>query len=338
MTFANRAITVAKRSNKRAWLAGLALVGTYVLARTLDSVEPARQTERPAAAKQASTTTSWAFWKDVLYRTYTGMNDDRLLAVAGGVVFFGLLALFPAITAVVSSYALFADPATISEHLAKLQDMMPQSAYGIVNEQVTRIVSRTGGVGIALFIGLALAIWSANAGIKAVIDALNVIYGVKERRSFIRLNLISLTFTIGTIIGLLLAIGAIVVLPIMFAYLPLGTSGGAVMAWLRWPALLVLLVLGLEVLYRFGPDRDHPRWQWISVGTVFAAVAWLIGSAALSWYLSNFADYNATYGSLGAAIGLMMWLWMTAIVVLLGAELNTEIEAAKREQVRSSAH
>jgi membrane protein len=336
MTLVSRAITVAKRSNKRAWLAGLALVGTYVLARTLDSNEPALPTARPA--KQASTAMGWAFWKDLLYRTYIGMNDDRLLAVAGGVVFFGLLALFPAITVLVSSYALFADPATISQHLAKLQDMMPQSAYGIVNEQVTRIVSRTGGVSLALIFGLLLALWSANAGVKAIIDALNVIYDVKERRSFIRLNLVSLAFTIGTVVGLLLAIGAIVVLPIVFAYLPLGSSGAAVMAWLRWPALLVLLMLGLEVLYRFGPNRDDARWQWISAGTVFAAAAWLIGSAALSWYLGNFADYNATYGSLGAAIGLMMWLWMSAIVVLLGAELNTEIEAAKREQARSSPH
>lgn len=338
MTLASSAITVAKRGNKRAWLAGLALVGTYVLARMLDSGEPASPTHRPAAAKQAPTATGWAFWKDVLYRTYTGMNDDRLLAVAGGVVFFGLLALFPAITALVSSYALFADPATISQHLAKLQDVMPQSAYGIVNEQVTRIVSRTGGVSLALIFGLLLALWSANVGVKAVIDALNVIYDVKERRSFVRLNLVSLAFTVGTVVGLLLAIGAIVVLPIVFAYLPLGTSGGAVMAWLRWPALLVLVVLGLDGLYRFGPDRDHPRWQWIGVGTVFAAAAWLIGSAALSWYLGNFADYNATYGSLGAAIGLMMWLWMSAIVVLLGAELNTEIEAVKRERARSSPH
>jgi membrane protein len=338
MTLANRALPVVKRSNKRAWLAGLALAGTYVLARMLDSAEPVRHTERPTEAKRASTTSGCAFWKNVLYRTYTGMNDDRLLAVAGGVVFFGLLALFPAITALVSSYALFADPATISQHLDKVQDMMPQSAYGIVKEQVTRIVERTGGVSLALIFGLLLALWSANSGVKAIIDALNVIYDVKERRSFIRLNIVSLAFTVGTIVGLLLAIGAIVVLPVVFSYLPLGTSGGAMMAWLRWPALLVLLVLGLQVLYRFGPDRDLPRWQWFSVGTVFAAVAWLIGSAALSWYLSNFANYNATYGSLGAAIGLMMWLWMTAIVVLLGAELNTEIRAAKRERARASPH
>jgi membrane protein len=201
-----------------------------------------------------------------------------------------------------------------------------------------RIVSRTGGVSIALFIGLALAIWSANAGVKAIIDALNVIYAVKERRGFIRLNLVSLAFTVGTVLGLLLAIGAIVVLPIVFAYLPLGPAGGAVLAWLRWPGLLVVVVLGLGVLYRYGPNRDNARWKWISVGAVFAAVAWLIGSAALSWYLSNFADYNATYGSLGAAIGLMMWLWLTAIVVLLGAEINAVIEAAKRERARSSPY
>ncbi|MDT5096178.1 MAG: rane protein, partial [Mycobacterium sp.] len=185
----------------------------------------------------------------------------------------------------------------------------------------------TGDLGTAFFIGLGLAVWSANAGVKAVIDVLNICYGVRERRSFIKLNMVSLGFTISAIAGLLLAIAAIVVLPVAMSYLHFGRYGDLAMAWLRWPALLLLLLFGLAVLYRFGPDLDNARWRWISPGALFAALAWLAGSALLSWYLASFADYDATYGSLGAAIGLMMWLWMTAIVVLVGAELNSEIDA-----------
>jgi membrane protein len=259
------------------------------------------------------------------------LNDDRLLALAAGVVFFGLLAIFPAITALVSSYALFAKASTINSHLASFSSLMPQSAYSIVDEQVTRIVSSaTGKLSFAFFFGLALALWSANAGVKAIIDALNIIYGVKERRSFIRLNLVSLAFTAGALASLLAAIAAVVVLPIILSYLPLYGYQPAITTWLRWPALLLLAMLGLSVLYRFGPNRHQPRWQFFNVGTAFAVIAWLIGSALLSWYLGSFADYDATYGSLGAGIGLMMWLWMTAIVILVGAELNSEIEDAMR--------
>lgn len=331
MSFSGRVLTAARHSDRRAWIAGLALVGTYALVQMLDRREqpPARAVADPGHSGRLG----WAGWKNVLYRTYQQILEDRLLALAGGVVFFGLLALFPAITALVSSYALFANASTISDQLAMLESLMPAGAFAIVEEQVNRIVSRTtGDLGFAFLFGLALALWSANAGVKAVIDALNVIYGVRERRGFIRLNLVSLTFTVCTIAGLLLAIAAVVVLPIVLSYLPLGGYGGEIVKWSRWPALLVLVIVALGALYRFGPDHERPRWHLISPGTVFAAVAWLIGSAALSFYLGNFADYDATYGSLGAGIGLMMWLWVTAIVVLVGAELNSEIDAARNER------
>jgi len=270
---------------------------------------------------------SWAAWKHLLYRTYVEINDDRLLALAAAIVFYSLLALFPAITALVSSYALFADPSTIGNHMAEIASMMPESAYGVVNEQVARVVGHTtGGLGFAFIFGFVLALWSANTGVKAIIDALNIAYGVKERRGFIRLNLVSLAFTVGGIVSLLLAIAAVVVLPIVLSYFPFGSFGAGVLALLRWPVLFVLLLLGLAVLYRFGPDLAHPRWRWISPGATFAALAWLLGSALLSWYLGSFAHYDAAYGSLGAGIGLMMWLWMTGIVVLVGAELNAEID------------
>ena len=276
---------------------------------------------------------SWRFWKYVLVRVYEEIMEDRLLSLAAGVVFYGLLALFPAITALVSSYALFADPVTISNQLAMLQTVMPSGGYGIVEQQVERIAAgTTSGLSLAFFVSLAIALWSANAGLKAIIDALNIVYGVKEERSFIRLNVVSLAMTVCTVAGLMLAIASVVVMPVVLSYLPLGGAGATIVAWLRWPALILLSMIALALLYRFGPNRAQPRWEWFSAGSIFAGLGWLAGSLALSWYLSNFADYNATYGSLGAGVGLMMWLWITAIVVLVGAELNSEIEAARHAE------
>ena len=329
MTLATRTLSAAKR--RPAWLTALALAGTWALAQALEREPEApapAAPEREAPAKPALQ--RWAFWKEVLYRTYVQINEDRLLSLAAGVVFYALLALFPAITALVSCYALFADPNTIQSHLAMLGNIMPSGGYGIVQSQIGRIASSTtGDLSLAFFISLAIALWSANAGLKAIIDALNIVYGVKEERSFIRLNAVSLAMTVCTIIALLAAIAAVVVVPIVISFLPLGGFGDTIVAWLRWPVLILLLMLGLALLYRVGPNRAHPRWRWFSAGNVFAVLAWLAGSVALSWYLSNFANYNATYGSLGAAIGLMMWLWMSAIVVLVGAEINSEVEAAR---------
>lgn len=269
----------------------------------------------------------WRGWKDVFWRTCEEFGNDRLLAVAAGVVFYGLLAIFPAVTALVSSYGLFADAATVGRHLAFAAALMPEGAFGIVEEQVNRIASQGGGgLSLAFVFGLALAIWSTNAGMKAMIDALNVVYDEEEKRGFVRLNLVSLGLTIGALSVFLIAIAAVIVFPLLLNWIGLGSATEQAMAFLRWPALVVLVMAGLAILYRFGPSRREARWQWLSVGAIVATLLWLAGSAAFSWYLSHFADYNATYGSLGAGIGLMMWLWLTAIAILLGAELNSEIE------------
>ena len=269
----------------------------------------------------------WAGWKDILWRTYEEFNDDRLLAIAAGVVFFGLLAVFPAVTALVSSYGLFADPSTIGANLQTLAVMLPEGSFQIVQDQIARVLEKgSSALGWTFLFGLALALWSANAGVKAVIDALNVVYDEREKRSFIGLNLLSLSFTIGGIAALLLMVSAVVAFPLALDHLALPADSRLIVSLARWPLMFVVLLTALAILYRFGPSRRSPRWEWLSVGTLAAALLWIAGSAALSWYLSNFGDYNATYGSLGAAIGLMMWMWMSAIIVLFGAELNSEIE------------
>jgi membrane protein len=269
----------------------------------------------------------WAGWKDILWRTYRRTSDDRLLATAAGVVFYGLLAVFPAITALVSSYGLFADPKTIGANLQSLALMLPEGSFQIVQDQITRVLNKgSTALGATFLFGLALAIWSANAGVKAVIDALNVVYEEREKRTFIRLNLLSLAFTMGGIAALMVMVTAVVAFPLALDHLGLKPQSQLIVSLARWPLMFVILLVALGVLYRFGPSRRAARWEWLSVGTLAAALLWIAGSGALSWYLSNFGNYNATYGSLGAAIGLMMWMWMSAIIVLCGAELNSEIE------------
>jgi membrane protein len=268
-----------------------------------------------------------ADWGSVLWRVYQKMNDNRLLAVAAGVVFYGLLAVFPAITAFVSLYGLMADPSTIHERLSLATGVLPQGALNILNEQLTRLTShRTSALSLGFIGGLVIALWSANAGAKAVMDALNVAYGETEKRSFVRLNLVALAFTLGTIFALMLALGAVVVAPIVLSQLGLSSVNETLIALARWPILLGLVVLGLTILYRFGPSLTNPHWTWLFPGNVIAAVGWLALSGLFSWYIANFGNYDATYGSLGAAIGMMTWMWISMIVVLLGAELNADIQ------------
>lgn len=290
---------------------------------------PARAAAQPDRGRQSTSPLHipWAGWKDILWRTWRRIDDDRLLANAAGVVFFGLLAVFPAITALVSFYGLFANPSAISDNLQALALLLPAGTFQIIEDQVARVVSNGNtALGAAFLFGLLLAIWSANAGVKAIIDALNVAYEEREKRSFIRLNLVALTFTIAGIAALLLMVGAVVAFPLALDHLGLAPESKPIIAFARWPCLLVTLLAALALLYRFGPSRRAPRWEWMSIGAVTAAILWISGSALLSWYLSDFANYDATYGSLGAAIGLMTWMWMSAIVVLFGAELNSEIE------------
>jgi membrane protein len=266
-------------------------------------------------------------WYDILWRTYCEMQSDRLLSIAGGVSFFVLLAIFPAVTALVSAYGLFFNPVTIANDIAQLSDVVPANVLTIVHEQAARIASNSSRtLSLGLVIGILISLWSAMSGVKAVIDALNVIYEQRESRSLIKLNLVALVFTLLGFAAFLSAMAAIVVLPLILSPIGFGSLTETVTRIARWPVLLVLLLLGLAILYRYGPDRRAARWQWVSVGSVFATLTWFVASFLFSWYLTNFANYNATYGSLGAVVGLMIWLWLSTIVVLLGAELNAEIE------------
>jgi membrane protein len=293
------------------------------------SLQEARARE-PGRGRKASTPMHipWRGWKDILIRSYREVQDDRLLSLAAGVVFYSLVALFPALAAGVSIYAFFSDTATIAGHLSLAADIVPSASLDLLREEITRIAGRSDGrLTYGFLIGFGIALWSANAGMKAIFDALNIIYDEEEKRGIVWLNLVSLFFTICAIGGMLIAVSAVVVFPLILAAFGLSSVDTPLMIGiLRWPAMFALMIAALAVLYRYGPSRRRPKWRWISVGSIFAASSWMVVSFLFSWYLANFANYNATYGALGAVVGLMMWMWLSTIVVLVGAELNSEIE------------
>jgi membrane protein len=269
----------------------------------------------------------WIGWKDILWRTYSEMLTDRLPSIAGGVSFFVLLAIFPAITALVSAYGLYFNAAIITNNLSLLNDVVPPNVLDLVREQATRIAANSGrALSTGIVAGILVSLWSAMSGVKAMIDALNVIYEQQESRDFFKLNLAALIFTLAGFASLLLMIGGVMVLPTILSRMGLGGFTETLTGIVRLPVLFVAMLIGLALLYRYGPDRRAARWQWVSVGSVFAGVTWMAVSYVFSFYLTRFANYNATYGSLGAVAGLMVWLWISAAVVLLGAELNAEIE------------
>src|SRR6201981_1904077 len=200
-------------------------------------------------------------WKDILWRVYEGISDDRILANAAAGTFYALLALFPALAALVSIYGLFADPASIQQHLDSIAGILPGGAVDVVRDQLNRLTAQSGGtLGISFLIGLVISLWSANGGIKALFDALNVVYEEKEKRSFIRLNAITLAFTVGMIGFVLVAMACIVALPVVLNYLP--GFMGVILNILRWPVMLILVAIALALIYRYGPSRDEPKWRW----------------------------------------------------------------------------
>src|SRR5262245_36810939 len=256
---------------------------------TADSADLARALE-PGRGRHADTPSDIPRrgWKDILWRIYAKIGDDRVVALAAGVTFYSILALFPAIAALVSLYGLFADPATIASHLDSLAGVLPGGAVQIIGDELHRLTSQPNEtLGLTFAIGLATALWSANAGMKSLIDALNLVYAEQEKRGFIKLNAVSLAFTAAAIGFVLLALGAMVVLPLALEYLGIATLADAIIRWLRWPALLLVVMSGFLLVYRFGPSREEPRWRWITPGSVVAAVLWLLASVLFSWYAAN---------------------------------------------------
>jgi len=262
-----------------------------------------------------------------VHRVWQEIGKDRVLSVAGGLAFFALLALFPAISALVSLVGLVADPAQVSERLSGLHLVLPAEAADILVGQAKSISATSSDkLTFAAIFGLLFALWSANGGTKALIEALNVAYGVPEGRGVVRLNLITLATTISCIVCSIVLITVVAFLPRLLQFVWLGRVGETVLLLGRWPAIFALVLCVLAVAYRWGPNRREVSWRWITPGAILAAVGILLFSLLFNWYVGNVSNYNQTYGSLGAVVALMTWIWMSATLVLVGAELNAELD------------
>ena len=316
--------------------AGL-LAAAFQRGRTIPVTEPLRPGRRHAGKSKASrglghdATSPEEIpargWWQVLKRTVLQSDEDRLLTEAAGITFFTLLALFPAIAALVSLYGLFADPVTIWRHFETLDGLVPGGGMDIIKDQVQRIAAKgSGTLGFSLAIGLATSLWSANQAIKALFDALNVVFEEKEKRGFFRLNAETLGFTFAALVFVLLAIAAVVALPVALALFGIGAGADLLLRLSRWPVLLGTMTFFLACVYRYGPSRRKAKWRWVTWGGAAASLLWVAVSAGFSFYVAQFGAYNTTYGSLGAVIGFMTWIWLSSAVVLLGAELDAELE------------
>lgn len=284
------------------------------------SLSRGRGAEHPADIPTAG-------WKDILWRVYQQQGEDNIGLVAAGVTYYAVLAIFPAIAALVSIYGLIADPQQVQEQFRSLSGVLPQDALSILEGQANAVAGAPqGGLTFGVVFGLLLTLWSASRGVNAMVTALNIAYDEQDQRGFLTLTALSLGLTLGGLLFVILTLGLIVAVPAVIA--ALGLSG--VVAWVlslaRWPILAAAVVLALAILYRYAPHRERARWEWVSWGAVAAMLLWLVGSALFSYYVSNFGSYNETYGSVSAIIVLMLWFNLTAYVVLMGAELNAEIE------------
>jgi membrane protein len=278
-----------------------------------------------APAATAPTKIPLAGWKSALSRSFKSFGADQIPAAAGGVTFFVLLALFPALSAFASLYGLFADLAETRRQIEGLNGLLPGGAVSVLNDAITRLANtKHGSLGFAFAVSFLISIWSSNAGVKALIAALNDAYEEKERRGFLPLNALSLGFTVGLIVFAVAAGSALVAAPATLRALGLAALAGP--AVLRWPAVLIAVGTLFSLLYRFGPCRAHAKWRWITPGSALAALAWVAMSVGFSWYVANFGHYDKTYGSLGAIVGFMTWIWLSVMVVLYGAELNSALE------------
>ena len=266
-------------------------------------------------------------WGQVVRRVVKELSADRLSVAAAGVSFYGLLAIFPAIAAFVTLYGLVADPSAVEQQLAPIRAIAPQAAYDILAGQLRAVASQERvGLSVGLLLSLGLMLWSAMGGIKTVLIALNIAYDEDERRGFFRLNLIALAFTLGGMIFFVLLLFVVAAVPIIVALLAIPESLADTVLGARWLLMAILALAALMLMYRFGPSRRPARWRWILPGAILAALLLIAGSVAFSFYVTNFANYNATFGSLGAVVILLMWFFLSGYAVGLGAELNAELE------------
>lgn len=285
--------------------------------------EHGREAEKPASIPPRG-------WIDILWRTKQQVTQDALSIVAAGVAFYAFLAAIPALAALLALYAFFSEPSQVQEHIRGLEGIIPGEVLPMLEEQTTRMASAESGAGWGAILAIGVALYGASRGIKGLILGLNVAYHEEDRRNFFRLTGLSILMTLIAIVGGVLLFGLVAVLPGVLNFLGLGDVLDGLLRLLRWPLLLAIFLTLLALMYRFGPFRSNPQWRWASPGAILSTVLWAIGSVGFSIYVSHFGNYNKTYGALGAVVIFMLWLYLSAFVILLGAELNREMERQTR--------
>lgn len=266
-------------------------------------------------------------WRIVLRRTKDEVKKDNLSLLAGGVSFYAFLSIFPALAALVSLYGILSDPSQVEEQVQAMSGVLPGQARELIQLQLSRLASSSSGaLGFGAVFSMLLSLWSANKATKGLFQALSIVYGEREERSFLVMNGQSLATTLALIVSTVLALALVALFPVVVGSFGLGTGAQTLASIARWPILIALVLLALAGLYRFGPDGPPHRWRWVSPGALLATALWLAASVGFSIYAQSFANYDKMYGSMGAVVVLMLWLFISAYAVLLGAEVNAEIE------------
>ena len=266
-------------------------------------------------------------WGTVLKRSWKAVNENNIFLAAGGVTYALLVSLFPGLAALVSVYGLLLDPVQVEQQVAAMSQVMPPETAALIGDQLHRLVAASpNALSIRAGAALLLALWSASRGLSGMINALDMAYHVKETRGFLRLNALAIGLTLAALLGGTVTIALVGVLPFVVQAVGLGSFAKWVVLVLEWPMLIGLVLTGLAVLYRYGPDRKQPRWRWVSPGGVIATLLWLAGSVGFSVFVSYYNSYDRTYGSLGGVVVMLTWLWLSSFVALLGAVIDAEAE------------
>jgi membrane protein len=288
--------------------------------------------ERPGDQAELPTQIPPRGWWQVTRRAFKEASADNVGILAGGIAYAAFLAIFPALIAGISLYALVADPTTIAQQAEGVLAALPQEAQPLIRDQITSLTQTSGGaLSVGLVISILLALWSASGGTSNLMAAVNVAYDEQETRNFVKLRGTALLLTLLAIVFVLLTLALVAVVPALLNALQLGTFINVVVQVVRWVLLVVLIVVALAVVYRLAPDRDAPQFRWTSAGALVAGVLWIIGSVAFSVYVNNFGSYNKTYGALAGVVVLLLWLYLTSYIILLGAEINAESEKQTRK-------
>ncbi len=263
------------------------------------------------------------------------ISRDSLMLVAAGIAFYAMTAIFPAIAAFVSIYGLFANPSAVENQIAGLSSLLPAASLKLLTDALQSFASKSNStLSLALLVSVAVALWSAKAGMTALMSGLNIANETIEKRSILVQQATGLALTLGGIFFAGVALAAIALLPVIIDVMPLSAAVKSALGLGRWPLLAILVCFALAVLYRFGPYRERAKWRWITLGSAIATILWLIGSGLFSFYVSRFGSYDKTYGSLAAPVVLLLWFWLSALVVLLGAEIDAEMEHADGKAAR----